>query len=361
MTSQDSQTFKLLLGKLIKTPESFSPDDLRITLDLLFTPDVVQPVQIGSFLTALHVEHLERRPEYLAAAAEVVRARALKTAVQDAENDFVVDIVGTGGDGHNTYNVSTTAAVVAAGAGARVIKHGSPAWTSSSGSADLLQSLGCLFTAPTADTPMPIPRIPFTFILAAQYYPVLAALGPYRRALPHRTMFNAVGPLINPAFPKGMVLGVAERPLGLTFAQSLRVGGFQRALVVCGAEGLDEISCAGETHAWELIDGNITEKTLHPEQFGLEVHPLSAVSGGTPQENAETFKLLLTSGDKIPERLTPVLHFVLLNASALLVVAGIATDFKDGVQKALRSITSGAAWKALEQFREAGKAAVQRV
>lgn len=330
-------------------------------MGLIFTPDVVQPVQIGSFLTALHIEHLERRPEYLAAAAKVLRGRALKAAVEDAETDFVVDIVGTGGDGHNTFNVSTTAAIVAAGAGARVIKHGSRASTSSSGSADLLQSLGCLFTAPTADTPMPIPRIPFTFILAPHYHPALAMIAPYRKALPHRTMFNVLGPLINPAFPKGMVLGVAEPALGPPFAHSLSDGGVQRALVVCGAEGLDEISCAGETHAWELVDGNVTEKTLHPEQFGLAVHPLSAVAGGTPEENAETFRLLLKSADKIPERLTPVLHFVLINASALLVVAGVAHDFRDGVQKALKSITSGAAWKALEQFREAGKAAVRQI
>lgn len=339
----------------MKTPEYFSPDDLALALQHIFTPDGVQPVQIGSFLTALHIERVERRPDCLAAAADVLRERAIKAAVEDSEKDFVVDIVGTGGDGHNTFNVSTTAAIVAAGAGARVIKHGSRASTSSSGSADLLQSLDCLFVPPTPGTPVPIPRIPFTFILAPHYHPAMAMIAPYRKALPHRTMFNVLGPLINPARPKGMVLGVAERELGLTFAKSLSNGGVQRALVVCGAEGLDEISCAGETYAWELNEGQITEKTLHPAQFGLQVHPLSAVTGGTPPENAETFKLLLASGEDIPERLTPVLHFVLLNASALLVVAGVASNYKDGVEKALRSITSGSAWKALETFRDAGR------
>ena len=122
MASKDPETFKSLLGKLVKTPEFFSPDDLRLALDLIFTPDAVEPVQLGSFLTALHIEHLERRPEYLAAAADVLRKRALKAEVANAAEDFVVDIVGTGGDGHNTFNVSTTAAIVAAGAGARVIK-----------------------------------------------------------------------------------------------------------------------------------------------------------------------------------------------------------------------------------------------
>lgn len=173
-------------------------------------------------------------------------------------------------------------------------------------------------------------------------------------------MFNVLGPLINPARPRGMVLGVAERELGPTFAQSLSNGGVQRALVVCGAEGLDEISCAGETYAWELIDNQVTEKVLHPEQFGLQVHPLSSVAGGTPAENAETFKLLLTSGDNIPERLTPVLHFVLMNAAALLMVAGVARDFKEGAEKAMKSITSGEAWKALDLFREAGQVAASQ-
>lgn len=202
---------------------------------------------------------------------------------------------------------------------------------------------------------MPIPRIPFTFILAPHYHPALSFIAPFRKALPFRTMFNVLGPLINPANPRGMVVGIAEPELGYTFAQSLRDGGVQRCVVVCGAEKLDEVSCAGETHAWELKDGQITQKTLHPSQFGLQVHSLTDVAGGTPEENAETFKTLLTSGDNIPKSLTPILHFVLMNAAVLLFVAGIASDLKDGVRLAMESITSGKAWSALEQFRESGK------
>ena len=174
-------------------------------------------------------------------------------------------------------------------------------------------------------------------------------------------MFNVLGPLINPAKPRGMVLGVAERELGPTFAHSLADGGVKRAFVVCGAEGLDEISCAGDTYAWELhADGSVTERTLHPRDFGLSAHPLSEVSGGTPEENAATFKTLLQSGKDIPERLTPVLDFVLMNAAALLVVSGVAADLKDGVAKARESIHSGKAWNALEQFRDAGLAAASQ-
>ncbi|KAH7885067.1 glycosyl transferase family, a/b domain-containing protein [Phlebopus sp. FC_14] len=361
MADTSPDTFKALLGKLVKTPEYFTAEDLKLALDRLFTPDAVLPSQIGAFLGALHIQRIERRPEFLVAAAEVLRARALKAAIEDHDKDFIVDIVGTGGDGHNTFNVSTTAGVVAAGAGARVVKHGSRASTSSSGSADLLQCLDCLFVAPSPGVAMPIARVPFAFILAPHYHPSLAMIAPHRKALPFRTLFNILGPLINPARPKGMVLGVAERELGFPFATSLRDGGVERALVVCGAEGLDEISCAGDTWAWELKDGRVTETKLHPEQFGLSVHPLTSVSGGTPVENAATFKTLLTSGDDIPESLTPVLHFVLLNASALLVVAGQASDYKDGVRRAMESITSGAAWKALEAFRDGGRVAVSKV
>ncbi|KAF9525848.1 anthranilate phosphoribosyltransferase, TrpD [Crepidotus variabilis] len=350
-------SFQPLLSKLVKRPEYFDPDDLKEALNHLFTPNVLQPTQIGAFLTALHIHRIERRPEFLAAAASVLRDRALKANVLDAETDFVVDIVGTGGDGYNLFNVSTTAGIVAAGAGARVIKHGSRASTSSSGSADLLESLDCLFTAPTPGTSTAIARIPFTFILAPHYHPALANLSPFRKALPFRTMFNVLGPLINPARPKGMVLGVAEKELGATFAASIGEGGVERALVVCGFEGLDEISCAGPTHVWELNNGKVKKTILNPTDFGLPKYPLSSVAGGGPGENAETFKQLLRSGNNIPEKLLPVMDWVAMNASALLVVAGIAKDYVEGAKLAKESIVSGKAWRALEVFRVTGQEA----
>lgn len=152
-----------------------------------------------------------------------------------------------------------------------------------------------------------------------------------------------------------MLLGVADPALGPVFAQALRDSGdVQRALVVCGAERLDEISCAGPTYAWLLNeDKSIQELTLNPEDdFGLPTHKLEEVAGGSPAENAVTFKLLLTSGDSIPERLFPVLDFVLINAAALLVISGKAKDHKEGVKLARESITSGKAWKALEAFKD---------
>ena len=165
-------------------------------------------------------------------------------------------------------------------------------------------------------------------------------------------MFNILGPLVSPARPDAMVVGVAEREIGEPVAYALRDGGVKRALVVCGAEGLDEISCAGDTFVWELIDGTITATTIHPRMFGLPVHPLSSVVGGSPAENAETFQTLLRSGEAIPESLTGVLHFVLMNTAALLVVAGLAADYRKGVEMAMTSIVSGKAWEAFETFRE---------
>jgi anthranilate phosphoribosyltransferase len=150
-----------------------------------------------------------------------------------------------------------------------------------------------------------------------------------------------------------MVLGVAEIALGPPFVAALKAAGVKRAFVVCGAESLDEISCAGDTHAWELLDdGSVRERTLCPEDFGLPAHPLDDVKGGTPGENAAMFKALLASRDDIPQHLTPILDFVLMNAAALLVVAGCADSLKDGVALARGAITSGKAWHAIEMFRE---------
>ncbi|KAJ2926072.1 hypothetical protein H1R20_g11026, partial [Candolleomyces eurysporus] len=153
-------------------------------------------------------------------------------------------------------------------------------------------------------------------------------------------------------------ISVAVPEIGPAFAKSLREGGVQRALVVCGFEGLDEMSCAGSTHAWELHeDGSVSEHVLTPEYFGLPVHALSKVVGGLPHETAETFEILLNSGSQIPENLIPVLDFVLMNASALLIVASVAKDYVEGTELARQSVYSGRAWDALGTFRDVGRKA----
>ena len=179
-------------------------------------------------------------------------------------------------------------------------------------------------------------------------------------------MFNVLGPLINPARPKGMVLGICEPELGATFAQSLLDGGVEKALIVCGVERLDEISCAGSTHVWELKKdaggkGNISEYLVDPvNDFGLPTHPLEDVAGHSPEENAKVFVELLDPTQRLPpdadketvRKYNAITDFVAINASALLVVAGIADNFKHGVELAKDSMTGGKAWEALQTFRQ---------
>lgn len=249
-------------------------------------------------------------------------------------------------------------------------QHGARASTSSSGSADLLGALGCQFPTPPSSpsNSLYIPRTPFTFLLAPLFHPALALIAATRRSLPFRTLFNAIGPLSNPARPRGIVLGVAIPEMGRVFAEALcaPTSGVERAFVVCGEEKLDEVSCAGGSYVWEISSEKeggkegktIKEFKIHPtEDFGLPTHTLEEVASGTPAENAETFKALLcpesfSHQDENP-KLTPIRNFVLLNAATLLVVSGTASDFRDGVAKAKKSISSGGAWDAFVKFRDA--------
>ena len=208
--------------------------------------------------------------------------------------------------------------------------------------------------------------MPFHFILAPHYHPTLAYIAPHRKLLPFRTMFNVLGPLLNPARPKGMVLGICEPELGATFAQSLLEGGVQKALIVCGVERLDEISCAGPTHVWEVNGdvggkGKIDEYLIDPlNDFGLPTHPLKDVVGPSCEENAKIFARLLDPANRLPSdadqetirKHQAITDFVLINSSALLVVAGIAKDFKHGVELARESVTGGKAWDALQTFKQ---------
>lgn len=204
--------------------------------------------------------------------------------------------------------------------------------------------------------------MPLQFLLAATYHPALASLAPIRKQIPFRTLFNLLGPLANPARPTHMILGVATPELGPLFARALAEqhnGKIVKALVVCGAEGLDELSCAGESYVWTVdgTTGDITSSVLSPEDFGLSRHSLDTVRGHSPAENAEVLRALLqpgyTSKDReVPIDLEPVSDFACMNAAALLVVSGLATDWKDGAAKAKESISSGKAWQALEIFRE---------
>ncbi|ORY84797.1 glycosyl transferase family, a/b domain-domain-containing protein [Protomyces lactucae-debilis] len=324
-------------------------------LDPSASPDL-----IAHFLTKLHETKLDRHPDVIAAAVLVLRDAALKwhidsTHTRKDAHPVCVDIVGTGGDGHNTYNVSTTAAVVAAGVpGIRVIKHGNKASTSTSGSADVLKSYGCELLL----QPQHIPSLtsPFTFLLASIWHPALARVAPVRKTLTHPTIFNILGPLLNPAPIDARIIGVHSPELGRVFAESFaKLNPHGRCMIVCGRERLDELSPAGETDCWIYTpESGIVQDIQTPEQFGLSRHPLSSVAGGSPADNATTLAEIL---DGKREAGDAILDYVLLNCAALLVIAGVTKDKRAAVGLARESIASGRAKQALDTFRDESTAA----
>ncbi|WWC65206.1 anthranilate phosphoribosyltransferase [Kwoniella dejecticola CBS 10117] len=370
-TEYTPDTFKVLLKKLVQTPDDFTPEDCAQCFRHLCVQGA-SDAQAGAFLTALTLSGLESSPDIVAACASVLREHAISVTDLIPEGDGyagLVDIVGTGGDGWDTYNVSTTAAVVVAGAGVRVAKHGSKAATSTSGSADLLLSLDCRLAFPVSEVHTFLEHSPFLFLFAPHYHPSLAHIAPIRRSLNFRTIFNVLGPLINPARPQRMLLGVAKKELGDTFAEVLRLLKVERALVVCGKEGLDEISPAGETWTWWLENGEITKGEIHPtKDFGLPLHSLASVRGATPDLNALTFQSIMSNSpapshlsspvDSDSPSLDTIRDYVLLNAAALLHVSGKAKSWKEGVDIARETIESGGAQAAFEGFRDASKKAM---
>ncbi|KAG8904362.1 Chromatin structure remodeling complex protein sfh1 [Tulasnella sp. 403] len=297
-------TFKPLLEHLITDPKTFTESETRRAFHQLALDDFqgADPVQVGAFLMALNYSKKTHEPEVIAAAADVMREYAAKVLVEgvDERVERVVDI------------------------------------------------------------------LPFHFLPTSTYQPSITRLQNVRTSLPFRSIFNVLGPLLNPASPKGIVLGVYQAELGEAFAHALRVGGYvERALVVCGCEGLDEISVAGGTKVWSIEKDaekgglKVEFMMLHPVQFGLQAHPLEEVVGSTPEVNAAILEALLTGKttverDDVPPklRMDAIKDFVLLNAAALLVVAGLAQDWKDGVRLARQSLESGKAWEAFCRYRE---------
>ncbi|KAI8059113.1 anthranilate phosphoribosyltransferase [Gongronella butleri] len=311
--------------------------------------------QIAAFLVGLRLTHKDADPTIVAACARALQSHARLIPYNHYEHiqGDIVDIVGTGGDGHNTYNVSTTSALVAAGAGAKVAKHGNRAASSKSGSADLMEAQRCAISLVKPEqVAQIIDQTNFCFLFSQTYHPAMKHVASLRKEIGIPTVFNLLGPMSNPAKPKRVVVGVHSPQIGSLMANALRLTGVQHALVVCGAEKLDEISPAGETNYWRVHDnGEITTGTLHPTRdFGLKTHPLEQVKGGDCHENAEILNQLLDN--QLPYD-HPILDFVLLNASALLVVGGHATDFKHGVQLARDALASGKARNVLNAFRDA--------
>jgi len=293
-------------------------------------------VELAAFLTALRMKG-ETVPEILGA-ARVMRAKAEKLHV---DADPVVDTCGTGGDGGQTFNISTAAAFVVAGCGITVAKHGNRAVSSRSGSADVLRALGVDIEAGPRQVEKCLAEVGIGFLFAPLLHGAMKHAAAVRRALGFRTIFNLLGPLTNPAGAHAQVVGVFGdawvRPIG----EVLKALGARHAFVVHGADGLDEITLTKTTHICEVAEGDVREYFIAPEELGLTRVPADKISGGTPEENAAIIRALL-GGEPGPRA-----DIVLLNAAAAVVAAGKAATLKEGLELARRSIASGAALEKL--------------
>ncbi|PKP69686.1 MAG: anthranilate phosphoribosyltransferase [Alphaproteobacteria bacterium HGW-Alphaproteobacteria-4] len=289
------------------------------------------PSQMGGFLMALRVRG--ETVEEIAAAARVMRAKC--NAVRAPAG--AMDIVGTGGDGKGTLNISTATAFVVAGAGVVVAKHGNRNLSSRSGAADALTALGINVMNGPEVAEKALQTAGIAFMMAPMHHPAIRHVMPTRSELGTRTVFNLLGPLTNPAGVKRQLTGAFSRAWIRPMAEVLAALGSDRAWLVHGADGTDELSIAGVSWVAALEDGTVREFELHPEEAGLPVHAFEAIVGGEPAENAAAFQALL-AGQKGAYR-----DAVLLNAAAALVVAQKASDLREGVARAVESIDSGAA------------------
>ena len=299
----------------------------------------VAPELLASVLTALKLKG--ETPEEIAGAAVAVRDYA--TDFPEQENG-VADCVGTGGDGANTINISTTAAILAAVCGLTMAKHGNRSVSSMSGSADLLEAFGVnLMMSPTTASKC-LQETNLCFLYAPAYHPGFKYAGPVRKAMGIRTLFNILGPLVNPAAPQIMLLGVYTPELLQPIAQALQLTGVKRAFVVHGS-GLDEIALHGKTQLIEIKDGNLIERTIYPQDFGLKNYTLDEIKGGTPQENAEVIKAILSGNGQEAHNAA-----VIINCAALLCLHGKASDLKSAAQLAAEVLASGKGLVTLEHL-----------
>ena len=297
-------------------------------------------VQKAAFLVALRMKG--ETADEITGAALAMRERVTPLEV-DHEN--LIDTCGTGGDGRGTFNISTIAAIVAAGAGANVAKHGNRAVSSSCGSADLLGALGVNLDLDARRMSEVLRRAGIAFLFAPKLHPAMSAVASVRKELGVRTIFNVLGPLTNPAFARRQVLGVYSERLVETVARVLAALGAVHALVVHSRDGLDEISISAPTLVCEVRDGTLRMYELTPEELDLRTHPIDDVAGGDIEHNAEIARAVLRGAGGAARQ-----NIVAANAGAALYVAGLASSIGDGVQLAQEAIATGRAQEKLEQL-----------
>jgi len=300
----------------------------------------VSPVMVAALLTGLRVK--KETIGEIAAAASVLREFSRKVVLPP--DPHFVDVVGTGGDGAHTFNISTAASFTAAAAGARVAKHGNRGVSSKSGAADVLESLGAAIELEPEQVAACIAEVGFGFMFAPKHHPAMKVVAPVRKELGARTIFNILGPLTNPADAPNILMGVFHVDLVGIQVRALQRLGSQRALVVWGSDGLDEISLGAATRVGELRDGAVREYEIHPEDFGIA---MSATRNLRVDNAAESSQRLL---EALADQPGPARDIVALNAGAALYAAGIASDIADGLARARQVLASGAARRKLDDY-----------
>ena len=303
------------------------------------------PAQLGAFLTAIRLKG--ESTEEIAGMATVMREFSLKVQVEGP----LVDSVGTGGDGQGTFNISTAAAFVAAGAGLKVAKHGNRAASGSCGAADVLEALGVRIELTPEDVERCINQGGIGFMFAPAFHPAMRHAAPVRREIGIRTVFNILGPLTNPAAARSQLIGVAYPELGEKMAEVMLLLDTRHTVVVHGDGGLDELTLSGNTTVWEVKEGEVHNWSLAAEETGLPEVSLPELRGGDREQNAETMKRLLQGEEG------PVRNVVLLNSAGVLLAADAVGDIRAGIEMAAQSIDSGAALAKLEALVELSQAA----
>ncbi|HAX51109.1 anthranilate phosphoribosyltransferase [Muricomes intestini] len=318
--------------------ENLTYEEAYRVMDEIMSGDA-SDVQMSSYLTAMSLKG-ETIDEITASAAGM-REHCVKLL----HNVDALEIVGTGGDESNSFNISTTSALVISASGVPVAKHGNRAASSKSGAADVLEALGVKINVSPKKSAQLLEKIKICFLFAQNYHIAMKYVAPVRKELGIRTIFNILGPLANPAGANMEVMGVYEEALVEPLARVLENLGVRNAMVVYGQDKLDEISMSAPTTVCEIKDGNFHSYIITPERFGFSRCKKSELTGGTPQENAEITRAILEGREKGPKR-----NAVLLNAGAALYVAGKAETLEDGVHLAGETIDNGKAEQKLEQF-----------
>jgi anthranilate phosphoribosyltransferase len=311
------------------------------------TKNQLPNMQIEAVLLAL-----AERPvtaDELAGFVDAMRAAAVTLPFTDQERAELVDTCGTGGDSSGTFNISTAVALVAAAAGAKIAKHGNRSLTSRCGSADVLDALGVPTSLAPAQAVECLRATGFAFLFAPLMHPAMRRVQPIRRSIGRRTVFNILGPLTNPAFAPAQILGVYAADLIPLMAEAMVKLGLRHGFVVHGTDGLDEITLSGETEIAEVKNGTVRQWRFSPEDAGLDRAPLSELQGGDAAENAAILKAIF-AGETGQRR-----DIVLVNAAATLITAGMAQDFRGGIELAAAAIDSGAVFKTLAALVEFGK------